>query len=158
MLTESKTTSRDESTLIQSIYDSAEKKEDGKTFAYLFLYGNKELRLSFVPSIGHFITHISTSENTKLKKIPDQTSLLYKAARQAMNKVALQLGKSIPYSLTTENPEMIRWAATIGNTIFSWENPPTINETELYFDEEIKQKVFPQKIFKTTITSKPDEI
>ena len=82
-------------------------------------YGSKELNISYQKSSG-FSTALETIDSRK--RLPDETSLLYLAAKKLMEAKVKEWKKAAKYRVETSNPKMIEWAKTRGNDIFSWDN------------------------------------
>lgn len=71
---------------------------------------------------------------------PHETTLLYKALRQALVGVANRVGEPIRYTLVTTNEKLIEWAKNAGSDIFQWQNVRT-DEDLVSFECEIRPSV-----------------
>jgi hypothetical protein len=70
-------------------------------------------------------------ENTRLTdKKEKETTFLYLAAKDILQKFATDKRTRVYYIFDTENPQMLKWAKTKGQDIFSWDRKEIESEDE----------------------------
>lgn len=123
------------------------KKDEGEKWVspshYLLEYGGKYLILSFRPDRDEVGTYL---KNNGKEKKPQETTLLYTAAKKMIQQRADESGRQFIYILTTTSPVMKKWAAGRGSEIFDWDPEPGYKQpasgtTKYWFS----RKFFPQK-------------
>ncbi len=104
-------------------------------------YGSKRLIVAFDSDHAEANTLVETI-STSTQKLQNETTLLYRAGRELMERMAEELRKPVTYRLMTKNEKMRLWADSIGEEVFGWEYTDTMPEPDGK----------PLKIFQTTIS------
>ncbi|MFZ2189229.1 MAG: hypothetical protein WA057_02990 [Candidatus Magasanikiibacteriota bacterium] len=95
---------------------------DENNLAWKITYGNKILFLTLATlpeRPGEFKTHVISNLGSP-QKMPDETTILYKAAKEIMTHHQTKSDLPCTYSIWTENIKMARWAINNGDKIFGW--------------------------------------
>ncbi len=95
---------------------------------YLLNYGSKVLTLSYDLRDQSYLAVLETDRPED--HLPNETTLLYTAAKKLMDTKANSLGQAVRYSLITENPSLIKWAESTGDNIFHWDSTWTDDRPE----------------------------
>lgn len=122
--------------IVQDIINSSTEQSDSddKSSSLVKIsYGSKDmtlkLRSGMAVSGGLLVT--TYIENTRpTDKMEMETSLLYLATKDILQKFADNKQKSIYYMFDTENPRMMEWAKTKGQDIFNWDKKEIESENE----------------------------
>lgn len=83
-----------------------------------FQYGGKVMELSVSEKEKEFRTYVLREKD---KRLPHETTLLYKAAKSLMEQIAKESHQNFTYEFHTKIPEMAAWAKTSGNEVFEWD-------------------------------------
>ena len=102
-------------------------------------HGRKRLRLSISPENGEATTYIQNVHDVEKQK-PDETTILYSAAREAMEELSRQMDQSIDYTLRSSNDNVVDWARSKGREIFDWD------KQDSRFDGDERTYFFKKKI------------
>ena len=89
----------------------------------LLKHGSKELKLYIKQeSKEHPLTFSTFVSNVSDQKYKEETRILYKAAKQAMQAKVNEMSKPIKYSMNVEidHPTMFKWAQNVAGEIFKW--------------------------------------
>ncbi|MEK7644329.1 MAG: hypothetical protein AAB390_03450 [Patescibacteria group bacterium] len=82
-------------------------------------YGSKELDLFYNAERSRFRTAVQGYEDRERK--PEETRLLYLAARKLMQEIANRRQGEVEYALETVDEKMIQFAQGHGRRIFDWD-------------------------------------
>ncbi len=101
-----------------------EKKENYPEKGYiLFEYGTKVLELGYeFDSNGIVAVTFIKSKNDENEHKPEETTLLYEAAKQTMQKLSNNFKRLLHYQMITADKKMLAWAQTTGRNLFHWES------------------------------------
>lgn len=110
---------------------------------YELTYGQKNLTVTFNHRTGEAGTYVENILDPD-KRQPDETTVLYLAAKQMMEGFATADGRPVKYGLRTENENMRDWARTKGKGIFNWREEGNYEEPDggnlFVFETEIPPK------------------
>lgn len=94
---------------------------DGHCEAIRFTYGRKEMEIlldDFI-QLDELRTSISTKHDaTKKDRKPNETTLLYLAAKALMQEITNQVGRDIKYCMGTGDETLMKWIECYGKEIF----------------------------------------
>ncbi len=96
----------------------------GATYAFRMQYGSKLIEVGINDdrrAIGAYVEAIGESED----RMPDETTYLYRQAKQIMTAMAQRYSAEYTYSFITESPILREWAISKGNEVFGWSHQPT---------------------------------
>ncbi len=102
-------------------------------------FGSKTLVVEFYSGNNKFQTHVMT-DNTK-KRRDDETTIIYKAAKEIMHKAVEEKKQEIEYMLTTSNRNMIKWALTKGHAVFGWDEAQFVTPDGEIDLEQVKSRL-----------------
>ena len=85
-----------------------------------FEYGSKKLQLGIMKEARLIGTRLDTVEGSQEK--PWETNIIYKAAKQYMQRVVDEQRVASTYRLRTRNENMLNWAHGPGAELFKWHN------------------------------------
>lgn len=123
---QSQRSSEDISEITDAIVGRAEETRiDDKTLAFGLSYGSKSLSLLYSEARGSFATHVGNSNLGE--RLPNETTLLYAAARKIMSSLAGRREEAVRYELMTRNPEMLAWAKESGDQLFHWKHTESLD-------------------------------
>lgn len=95
---------------------------------YLLTYGSKTLELYYDRIDDQF--GIVIAANSGEGRQPEETTLLYTAARQLMLSLVHKMSKPVSYALRTEDEKLAAWARSTGERLFHWEDVRVHEDSE----------------------------
>ena len=102
-----------------------------------FKYGSKKIELDLIPG-NKFLSAVTDISRSGLKKIENDTTLVYCAVKTVLEEIANKANEPILYTLKTKSEKILAWANSEekGKKVFGWGEPMYDEKSGLYYFEK----------------------